>query len=520
MMHQSVYHSQDIQAWEQRWFNQQNSDYGLMQQAAWSIAQRLISYFQQPQTQVKKIAVCCGSGNNAGDGYLLAKYLTQAGFTVDIYAAERGKSKSLNLAYLEAYHQQHADQSKLTLYSDFEFSQQYDAYIDALFGIGLNRSLDDAWQNIIQTINAQTGIKISIDIPSGLHANTGQPLPCAIKADITYSILALKAGLFTGKGKEYTGQIETIALIPTDQELVPIAQLSPKCVQLPQRQAFGHKGSYGHVLVIGGHAEMGGAVIMAAEAAFHAGAGKVTVVCSAKHHAAILARAPNIMIKDIDALDCKALTILIEQVDSISFGMGLGRDQWAKEMYRLWMPALLNSKKTLILDADALWFLASEPQQMHKNCVLTPHPGEAAKLLNSTVKQIESDRIEAIHALQNKYSGQWVLKGSGSLILQLPHHPTGMADHLNIPWICTVGNAGMGTGGMGDVLAGMIASLKAQFNDDIALHQIVTLHAMAGDVLAQFGMRGLQAHHMNQAIYRVVNQSNESVIAEQNIVIQ
>ena len=171
--------------------------------------------------------------------------------------------------------------------------------------------------------------------------------------------------------------------------------------------------------------------------------------------------------------------------------------------------ALVDSKIKLALDADALWFLALHPQKMHEQCFLTPHPGEAAKLLNTTVKEVESDRILTIQALQEKYKGQWVLKGAGSLTLQTLKNELKLNNQKSTPWICTAGNAGMGTGGMGDVLAGMIASLKAQFDDEIELHQIVTLHALAGDYLAQQGMRGLQAHHMDQAIYHVVNHSLE-----------
>jgi NAD(P)H-hydrate repair Nnr-like enzyme with NAD(P)H-hydrate dehydratase domain len=150
----------------------------------------------------------------------------------------------------------------------------------------------------------------------------------------------------------------------------------------------------------------------------------------------------------------------------------------------------------VVLDADALWFLAEHPETLKANSYATPHSGEAAKLLGCSVKDVENDRVAAIHALQEKYAGQWVLKGSGSLILE---------DQL---WICTAGNAGMGTGGMGDVLAGMTASLKAQFAGKIQLHEIVTLHALAGDWLAEQGMRGLQAQHMHAAIYHVVNQGN------------
>ena len=148
----------------------------------------------------------------------------------------------------------------------------------------------------------------------------------------------------------------------------------------------------------------------------------------------------------------------------------------------------------VVLDADALWFLAENPQQMNDKVFLTPHPGEAAKLLNCRVSDIETDRIQAIHALKEKYHGQWLLKGSGSLILE-----------NDVLWICTAGNAGMGTGGMGDVLSGMAASLKAQFDDKILLHEIVTLHALAGDSLAENGIRGIQAFNMPKAIYKILN---------------
>ncbi|EPP8394514.1 NAD(P)H-hydrate dehydratase, partial [Acinetobacter baumannii] len=381
------------------------------------------------------------------------------------------------------------------VHQGFEVSKTFDCHIDALFGIGLNRELNGYWQHAIQQFNGQAGLKISIDIPSGLHANTGSTLSCAIRADHTFTVLGLKAGLFTGQGKEYAGQIHLINLIPIDQELQPLAYLTPTHIKLPKRLAFGHKGSYGHVLVIGGHEQMGGAVIMAAEAAFHAGAGKVTVVCHSNHHQAILSRAPNIMLRDINDFDENGIKEILSQVDAVCFGMGLGRDEWAHQIYQQWFNYLnQTSHLEVVLDADALWFLAKQPEKLSLHIYATPHPGEAATLLGCSTWQIENDRIAAIYALQQKYAGQWVLKGAGSLILE---------DNL---YICTQGNAGMGTGGMGDVLAGMIASLKAQFHKAVTLHEIVTLHAQAGDQLAKQGMRGLQAYEMNQAITQVVNQ--------------
>lgn len=499
--HSPVYHSQSIQAWEQRWFARQNSSYGLMQQVAWTLHLQIRKIFAKQPSTIQKIAVCCGQGNNAGDGYLTAKYLKQAGFQVDIYAATRGSSADLHQAFLEAQTEQ------VNIIQGFAFQQSYDCYIDALFGIGLDRPLNDEWQSIIHAMNQQAGLKIAVDIPSGLNANTGQPLPCAIKADYTFTALGLKAGLFTGQAQEYTGLVDVLDLIPADAELKALAQLTPHLIQLPARQAFGHKGSYGHVLIVGGHAQMGGAVMMAAEAASSAGAGKVTVVCHAKHHVAILSRAPNLMLRDIDALTGAEIQHLISQVDAVSLGMGLGRDAWAEQHYADWFAALNQSEVEVVYDADALWFLAKQahsshhPAQLKPNSYATPHSGEAATLLNTTVAAIEADRIAAIQQLQQRYAGDWVLKGSGSLTLQA----ASTEPQASSLWICTAGNPGMGTGGMGDVLAGMIASLKAQFHHKIQLHEIVMLHALAGDVLAQQGMRGLQAQHMSQAIYQVVN---------------
>ncbi|WP_109440358.1 NAD(P)H-hydrate dehydratase [Acinetobacter haemolyticus] len=495
--HSPVYDSQSIQAWEQRWFAQQNSSLGLMQQAAWAISEQLAAQFHQ--NKIQSIAVWCGQGNNAGDGYYIAAFLKQQDFKVTIFATELGHSFDLQQAFHYAQSQQVDIQAIDYLLSEYEIKQDlpiFECHVDALFGIGLNRMLDQKWQNIIQLYNLQTGLKISIDIPSGLHANTGQALPCAIQADQTFTILGYKAGLFTSQGKEYVGQLHLVSLIPVDTELEPIAYLSPKKILLPKRQAFGHKGSYGHVLVIGGHADMGGAVIMSAEAAFHAGAGKVSVVCHARHHQAILARSPNIMVRDINALEQNEIEQLLKHIDAVCFGMGLGRDEWAKTVYLKWFECLnQNSHLEVVLDADGLWFLAKHPQQLNNHIYATPHSGEAATLLGCSATDIEQDRIAAIHQLRQKYAGQWVLKGAGSLILEKELV------------ICTQGNAGMGTGGMGDVLAGMIASLKAQFHEQVALHEIVSLHAQAGDLLAEYGKRGLQAHEMGKTIYQVVNQS-------------
>ena len=513
-MQRAVYHSHAVQAWEQRWFGAGNSALGLMQQAAWQMAQLLHSQIFPQRLQGTRhfalepssihIAVYCGVGNNAGDGYFVASYLQQMGYVVDVFAPEQPVTPDAKIAL------HMAQQTGLNINSQVLHQQtkHYDVHIDALFGIGLNRELSADWQGIIQHVNTCVGLKIALDIPSGLAADSGHVFGTCVQADHTLTVLAYKIGLFTGQGKQFAGQLYLLPLIPTDADLQPWAQICPDKIVLPKRVAHGHKGNYGHVLVIGGHAEMGGAAIMSSQAAFAAGAGKVTVACAAKHHVAILARSPNVMVKDIDQLDDDSRQQLLAHVDSVCFGMGLGRDAWAAAQFTAWFPALLLKDDPVVMDADALWFLA-QPETLNAcgfdatssilkpNCIATPHSGEAATLLGCSAADVERDRVAAITQLRQRYAGQWVLKGAGSLVLE--------DDTL---FVCTSGNAGMGTGGMGDVLAGMISSLSAQFGQGLPLAHMVQLHGLAGDVLAAKGERGIQACDMPSAIYTVVNDIN------------
>lgn len=498
MHHQNfmaVYHTSTIQAWEKRWISANNSSFGLMQQAAYLLSLEIEKILIEKKfTTTACIRIWCGQGNNAGDGYLLGAYLQQKSYRVEIYAVAEPVTLDAKKARLIA--QQH-QVSILTILPNYAA----DVQVDALFGIGLNRALHEDAQQVIQQFNQQSGLKIAIDIPSGLHPNTGVPYPVAIQADFTFSFIGLKTGLVIAQAQNYVGKLQLIALIPEDQDVKAVAYFQQDVPSLPARLSYQHKGSFGHVLVVGGHPQMGGAVMMSAEAAMHCGSGKVTVLCDVKHHAAILARSPNVMTKDIQHINVVELVKDLEHIDSICFGMGLGRDAWGEQNYHMVVNALKHSQHVqhVVWDADALWFLASHHQDIdvQPHWIFTPHAGEAARLLNCTVAEIEQDRIAAIYQLQQRYGGQWVLKGAGSLSLELQ----GLT-------ICGLGNAGMGTAGMGDVLAGMLAALKAQFKQDVSIADIVAFHAAAGDLLAKNGQRGLQAHEMPKTIYQVMNLSN------------
>lgn len=483
-MRQPIYTAEDVRLWEQRWFDQDNSSFGLMCQAALLMAHHIIDIAHDTDS----ICVWCGTGNNGGDGLMIARYLHDFGFDVTVVLPNPPTTPDANRALAQT------QMTSILISDDINNAPPADIQIDAIFGIGLSCALDEDYQALIHRFNDNQGLKISVDVPSGLHANTGIALPVCVRADVTLCLIGLKSGLFGSTSKDAVGRVITVPLIPSDGAIRPIAHLVDTPPTLPPRKHTAHKGDFGSVMVIGGHPHMGGAVIMSAESAMATGAGRTTVLTHVNHHSAILSRSPNLMLGDID--DADALDSLAK-MDAVCFGMGLGRDGWAKQTFKHIFDHLLANmaNKAVILDADALWHLATYPMQckLPQKWVLTPHSSEAARLLDTAAQAIEDDRFAAIHALQHTYGGQWVLKGANSLVL----------DHTGALEICTLGNAGMATAGMGDVLSGMMADILAQY--DTSPMTAVTLHAHAGDLLAKDGARGLSAHQMPHAIRQAVN---------------
>ena len=508
-MRPAIYRAQDIQAWEQRWFAAGNSSYGLMQQAAWQMALHIHQLLQQQQIVAGRhlagqwqallkpvIGVWCGAGNNGGDGYLLAAYLQQMGWQTWLFQAAAPNNPLAQQAC------DYARQQAVPLYGELQHLPASQVDIDALFGIGLNRSIDGQYAEIIRQFNLRVSYKVALDIPSGLAANTGAVLGVAVQADLTLTVLGYKAGLFTGQGAAYAGRVQCLTLIPVDEQLKPLAWLDQAAPVLPKRMATGHKGTHGHVLVVGGDADMGGAAIMAAEAALAVGAGKVTLLTHPRHHAAALTRSPNIMTlalpDDIAGMTLEFARRACAGKDIVVLGMGLGRHDWGRAVWQAFLPLLLDQQalSRVVVDADGLYFLAeTDLPARQPHWYITPHSGEAARLLQCSVAEVEQERIPSVQALAQRYAAHALLKGAGSLTVD--------DGQLSI---CALGNAGMGTAGMGDILAGMLGGLLAQFRD-ILLHQVVALHAHAGDVLAQDGQRGVQATDMLHVLKRVVNQT-------------
>ena len=426
--------------------------------------------------RVHRICVHCGPGNNGGDGFLLALLAREAGLQVDVLAltpASHGDAAAARAAWEEGG-------GEVTLWDGYAVLPVVELHVDALYGIGLNRAPGAAAASLIARINADGVPILALDVPSGLNANTGHCPGAAVRAARTVTFIAHKRGMHTGRAADCIGVMElatlgvpadALAHVPCDARLLAVEIMPP-------RDRHSNKGSYGHLLVIGGDRGMAGAVHLAGESALRTGAGKVSVATRAEHVSALNAARPELMAHGVDG--SQALQPLLQQADVLALGPGLGQSPWS---HALWLAAL-ESGKPLVLDADGLNLLAKEPRRFSTPTVLTPHPGEAARLLGQTIAEVEQDRFTAARALASRYGVVVVLKGAGSLV----------ADQDGRLDVCPWGNPGMASGGMGDLLTGIIAALLAQGCDAWqAACMGVGLHARAGDVAAQAGERGLLA---------------------------
>jgi ADP-dependent NAD(P)H-hydrate dehydratase / NAD(P)H-hydrate epimerase len=360
-----------------------------------------------------------------------------------------------------------------------------DVVVDALLGIGVRSPLQPAWREAIEAINRSGAEVLSIDVPSGLDPDSGEALP-AVRATATVTFLGLKQGLFLGEGPEHAGEIDFDdlgAVTGPTSAAQSLNLLDSASIQraLKPRPRASHKGLFGRVLIIGGGAGMAGAVRMAAEAALRVGAGLVTVASRPEHLDVIVGARPELMFKAVE--NAAALLPALEQADVIAIGPGLGRGPWAEELLRAVLQGA-RAGQSLVLDADALNLLAAGGELRRDDWILTPHPGEAARLLGTSTAAVQSGRLEALRQLTATRGGIVVLKGASTLV----------GREGDVPRLCTGGNPGMAVPGMGDVLTGAIAGLIAQGGDAFAATcAAVQAHAMAGDQCAQNGVRGVLA---------------------------
>jgi hydroxyethylthiazole kinase-like uncharacterized protein yjeF len=417
----------------------------------------------------KDVLVLAGPGNNGGDARVVAARLSERFFRVTL-ATRPGEIP--------------ADKTWALL-------------VDGLFGIGLARELSGEHATLVHYANSQACPVLALDIPSGIEADTGRVLGCAVRASHTITFIALKPGLLTLDGPDYCGEVSVADLglnpakIPALSGWIASPELFKEALR-PRPRNF-HKGMAGTLGVLGGASGMTGAALLAARAALKLGAGKVQVGFLSDGAPSLDPIAPELMLAHADE-------VLGLDLDAAVVGPGLGRSTNAETL----LGAVLASDMPCVLDADALNLLA-ESEDLREACarrsaetLLTPHPAEAARLAGSALETIQSNRLQAARELSRKFNAHVVLKGSGSVLVARDGH-----------WfINTSGNPGMASAGMGDVLAGILGALLAQrYSGESALVLGVHLHGCAGDALAGLGTGpvGLAAGELIDPARRIWN---------------
>lgn len=442
----------------------------------------------------RSLVIACGKGNNAGDGYVVARLAADAGVRVRVVELADPPPDSANDAGAEARRWAHAGSATFETLADA--SLDGDVIIDALLGTGLSGSVRPRYAEAIERINASGVPVVAADLPSGLSADTGAVLGQAIRADATVSFIALKRGLFTGAGPEFAGEVVLDDLEVPEGVVDPaggvaLLRLGHSVAVPRRRRRDAHKNRFGHVLIIGGDTGMGGAAILAAEAALRTGAGLVSVATRAAHVAPLLARCPSAMVRPVEAAE--DLGPLLERAGAVVVGPGIGRAAWGRGL----LEAALAWRGPRVIDADALNLLPELDARLDAATLITPHPGEAARLLGVSNAAVQADRFAASANLVERLGAQVILKGAGTLVSG-PAEETGIVLH---------GNPGMATAGMGDVLSGVCGALAAQYPDaHRAACVAACLHSAAADlVAAEHGEIGLNAHDVPAAVRRVVN---------------
>ncbi len=438
-----------------------------------------------------RIGIACGPGNNGGDGYALATHARASGREPVVLALPEGAPRG------EPARTLHAEWTAHGVIHTFDgVLPEADLWVDALFGIGLARAPESAAAALIEAINASGKPVFALDVPSGIDSDTGHSPEVVIRADATLQFIVAKRGLYTGAACSKTGEFALdplalpVALLKSEEPAAMLLRPEALKAWLPRRVRDAHKGDFGHVLCVGGDHGYGGAIVLCAQAALRCGAGLVTVATRAEHVAALIAARPEVMAHAIE--ESADFAPLLQRASVIAIGPGLGQDDWGRALFA----AALESDRPLVIDADALNLLAKYPQTL-RDAVLTPHPGEAARLLGVGSAQIQGDRFGAARNLAERHGVAVVLKGAGTVV----------AAPVQTPVVIGAGNPGMAVGGMGDVLTGAIAALRAQ---DLSAFDAARcgalLHAAAGDAAAcKGGERGMIPSDLFPHLRRLAN---------------
>jgi len=484
----ALYSAQQVRELDARLIASGISGLELMSRAAQAAWQAL----RERWPEVRVLDVLTGSGNNAGDGYLLAALAQQNGFAVRVLAVAdvaklRGDAAS---AYARA------QQVGVVVQPWTADTKLRGLVVDALLGTGQQGAPRGAFAQAIEQMNASGLPVLALDIPSGLDADSGHVAGAVVRADLTVTFIGLKLGLFCGIGMEQTGRLrfadlDADSLIVQQQKASAQRLTTANMPKLSARPRTAHKGLFGHLWLLGGDHGMGGAALLAAEAALRGGAGRVSLATRLVHVTPALSRLPELMVQAADS--SYALTSLLQQADVLVAGPGLGQAPWGRSL----LSAAAAVDRPQVWDADALNLLAEGAVNPPKNLLITPHPGEAARLLGWQTAKVQQNRPKAALELAQRYRATVILKGAGTLIAQADGQMR----------LCDRGHPAMSGPGFGDVLAGLCAALLAQGLPPFdAACLAVWLHAAAGQQLGEEGGRGLLASDLIPVIRRLLQE--------------
>ncbi len=450
----------------------------------------------------RRVSVVAGPGNNGGDGFVVARLAAEEGLSVSVRLI--GDAARIAGDARTAYRRMRDAAPGVAQAQAQALSPAADAdaevVVDALFGTGLTREVAGAAAEAVRAMNECAAPVLALDVPSGIHSDTGRVLGAAVRADATVSFIGLKQGLFTREGRECAGEILYRDLGVPGHVLAGVEASARRQAYrdcpglLGPRRGDAHKGRFGHVLVVGGDHGFAGAARLAGEAAGRTGAGLVSVATRPGHVAALVAARPEMMVHGVESPD--ALEPLLDRASVVAVGPGLGRGEWGASL----LERVVAADRALVVDADAINLLAQGaaawPGAATGAVVYTPHPGEAGRVLGEPARALESDRFAAARALAEAHPGTWLLKGAGTIV----------AEAGATPRVCEGGNPGMASGGMGDVLTGVVAALLAQGCSALdAASAGACVHAAAADAAARGGERGLLASDVIAALRPLVD---------------
>ena len=438
----------------------------------------------------KKVFVFCGKGNNAGDGYLISHLAKEMG--LESFIIQASPSNKISGASKKAFNLALESKVKRISVAAFKKKSLKDSVIvDALLGIGIKGNVRSNVTKLILEINKKsTNIPVlSVDIPSGICSNTGINLGVHIQADVTATFVGRKRGCFTSTGRTASGNVvfDDLGISSSLKSQIKtncyLLDTEKSLLKLKNRKGDAHKGDFGHVLVIGGDKGFGGAAILASKAAVFSGAGLVSLATRSIHVEAALSSCPELMVNGIES--GQDVEEILAKSTVVVLGPGLGQSAWSEQMLQRTFMEARKRNLPVVLDADGLNLLTKLKLKsgIPRKMIITPHPGEAARLVNQEVNKIQEDRFKSVTALEKKFRSVSVLKGSGSLVCYKRNGKQRIG-------VCEAGNPGMAKGGMGDVLAGLIGSFLSQGLSLVEATEVaVDLHSKSADIASlELGM--------------------------------